>query len=171
MCIPQPFIASRKKTNCMVSKLGRDWRFNLEEIDKLRFAQECLGVPKTPRISMPAAQGGFSPMAQTMSSEASLVKVNAQKASIKQDDSPQRTFTKAHPNEAEIGATCTDVGQAPENCNSTVADSPTPYTGWEESELSNLRPLEKENRRLKEIVADQAPRYPKAQMDIGKNPQ
>jgi len=77
---PSTIYRLQKKNELHGFKLGRDWRFNLEEIDKLRFAQECLGVPKTPRISMPAAQGGFSPMAQTMSSEASLVKVNAQKA-------------------------------------------------------------------------------------------
>jgi excisionase family DNA binding protein len=52
-------------------KLGRLWRFNLDEVDKLRFAEEHL--PKMPRTSMPAAAGKFSPEAQTMSSEASLV--------------------------------------------------------------------------------------------------
>lgn len=119
-------------------KVGRDWRFNVEQIDKIRLTQETLGARRRTTQSVPPASRRSPPRTERRSSEASQINVSAQPETtprMDEDDSARSRSSELQFDE-QTKVKTTRSGQAPDD--------------------SRLRQLEEENRRLKRIVADQA---------------
>jgi putative transposase len=125
-------------------KVGRDWRFKVQEIDRLRLAQQTLGAPK--RRSDPRSLEAVSINASAGAARSIGVKV---------DDSPRSTPPEVSL-QREAGAGAGASGQAHEDPSVRRSESGNRYGHFPESELHGLRQLEEENRRLRRIVADQA---------------
>jgi excisionase family DNA binding protein len=113
-------------------KVGRDWRFKVEEIDTLQRTQRSL-------------EGSY--LNTSAGGEASI--------GTKVDDSLQIT-SPGFRLQCEAGARAKGSGEAPEDPSARLSGLPNRNAHSGERELNRLRQLEEENGRLRRIVADQA---------------
>jgi excisionase family DNA binding protein len=126
-------------------KVGRDWRFSVEEIDKVVRVQDTLG--------------GHKRNSEPISSEpphANLSDPPRTTAGMKPDDIGPPRLPEAQLKKVETEVIVADEGRAPEDPNGTSSDAPSRESALVETQVSRLRQLEEQNRRLKGIVADQA---------------
>jgi hypothetical protein len=113
-------------------KVGREWRFSIQQIDELRLSRESLGPRQEVRVDP------------------------EKKARIRRSDSLPHGSAEAESKDLETKVMVADLGEAPKSLNARFSDSPSTDAGLEESELSHSHWLGEENCLLKGIVADQA---------------
>jgi putative transposase len=143
-------------------KIGRDWRFNVEQIDQLRFSYGSSGGRMKTSSAGPLQTDSSSPTGlarghQTGREEFNLVVTEPDKKS-----SPRRGKSVAPPVFGEplgrarhAAVKAFDVGQKQGSRGADPDDSKN-YQNFDRQEVDRVQSLVEENRRLKKIVADQA---------------
>jgi hypothetical protein len=137
-------------------KVGRDWRFNVEQIDKIRLAEETLGARRRVAVSTPRGVTRLPPGTEAaMSAEPpDETKMIAPESRNSMKTGESRAYGLAADHEGKT-ETPFHPGQAYEDQNEKFTDL-SPSADVSESNLPHVVQLEKENRRLRRVVADQA---------------
>jgi excisionase family DNA binding protein len=134
-------------------KVGRDWRFNVEDIDRIGLSQETVGARRRATVYTPP-RTRLPPDIEAMSSESPDAEPIAaeNKEAMKRRDSLRSRFSASHHESKMKPSGHPDEAQEDQNeMSADLSSGESP-----ESMLTRMLQLEEENRRLRMVVADQA---------------
>jgi putative transposase len=145
------------KNDLLGFKIGRDWRFNLEQIDQVRFGSATLDAQGkaegSTAVTAPSRRGGSTASADSGFEAGSA---SESKAGTKRGDPIQPRDQADSLTEEETEYKKADFHRGHKSNTPTSKYAPNRFGGRPVSQPDRVHQLEEENRRLRRIVADQA---------------
>jgi putative transposase len=147
------------KNDLLGFKIGRDWRFNLEQIDQIRFGSATLNAHGeaessiNPVVTALSRRGGSTATAHCGFEAGAGCE---SKADTKRGDPIQRTDPADSLTKEQTEYKKVDLHRGHKRNGPTSNDAPNRFGGRPVPQPDRVHQLEEENGRLRRIVADQA---------------